>query len=50
MTHLHGFSYGFSQAIMFFAYAASFYAGAYFVNEGINEYEDIYKYVSFYSL
>lgn len=43
MSHLHGLAYGFSQAVIFFAYAASFYAGAYFVDQGINTYEDVYK-------
>ena len=42
-AHIMGISYSFSQAIIFFAYAAVFVYGAYLIEEGEMEYVDVFK-------
>ncbi|ESO94117.1 hypothetical protein LOTGIDRAFT_145119, partial [Lottia gigantea] len=42
-AHLVGGAFGFSNAIIFFAYAASFYFGAYLINEGEMDYVDVFR-------
>ena len=42
-AHVIGITFSFSQAIVFFAYAASFYFGAYLIEEGEMEYVDVFK-------
>ncbi|XP_041365768.1 ATP-dependent translocase ABCB1-like isoform X2 [Gigantopelta aegis] len=42
-AHLVGASFGISQAITFFAYAAAFWFGAYLVKEGEMNYVDVFK-------
>ncbi|XP_018422366.1 PREDICTED: multidrug resistance protein 1A-like, partial [Nanorana parkeri] len=41
-AHMQGFSYGLSQAIMFFAYACSFRFGAYLVEEGYMTFDNVF--------
>ena len=44
-SHVSGLSFGFSQAIVFFAYAACFSFGAWLIDQGTITYEDMFKYV-----
>uniref|UniRef100_H2ZR87 Uncharacterized protein n=1 Tax=Ciona savignyi TaxID=51511 RepID=H2ZR87_CIOSA len=39
----YGISFGFSQCIVFFAYAATFRFGAWLVDEGLMEFQNVYK-------
>nr|XP_039263789.1 ATP-dependent translocase ABCB1-like isoform X2 [Styela clava] len=39
----YGVSFGFSQCIVFFAYAATFRYGAYLVEEGVMSFDNVYK-------
>uniref|UniRef100_H2ZR94 Bile salt export pump n=1 Tax=Ciona savignyi TaxID=51511 RepID=H2ZR94_CIOSA len=41
----YGISFGFSQCIVFFAYAATFRFGAWLVDEGLMEFQNVYKLV-----
>lgn len=41
-AHVVGFMYAFSQSIIFFAYAASFVFGAYMIQEGEMEFDDVF--------
>ncbi|XP_075128118.1 ATP-dependent translocase ABCB1-like [Leptodactylus fuscus] len=41
-AHVQGFSYGLSQAIMFFAYAGSFQFGAFLVSEGYMTFDNVF--------
>ena len=41
-AHVIGFAFGFSQAIIFFAYAAIFTFGAYLVEEGEIDFEEMF--------
>ncbi|KAM9308064.1 ATP-dependent translocase ABCB1-like [Gastrophryne carolinensis] len=41
-SHMQGFSYGLSQAVMFFAYAASFRFGAFLVEEGYMAFQNVF--------
>ncbi len=42
--HPRGIAYGFSQGLVFFAYAACFRFGAYLVEEEDLYFEDMFKY------
>ena len=42
-AHIIGVTFSVSQAIVFFAYAASFYFGAYLIEEGEMQYVDVFK-------
>ncbi|KAK6172116.1 hypothetical protein SNE40_018066 [Patella caerulea] len=42
-AHLVGLAYGFSDAIIFFAYAAAFYFGAYLIQEGEMNYVEVFR-------
>ncbi|XP_076808163.1 ATP-dependent translocase ABCB1-like [Clavelina lepadiformis] len=42
-AYFYGVSFGFSQCIVFFAYAATFRFGAWLVEEGLMEFENVYK-------
>ena len=44
-SHASGLAFGFSQAIVFFAYAACFSFGAWLIDQGTITYEDMFKYV-----
>ena len=42
-AHVIGITFSFSQAIVFFAYAASFYYGAVLIEDDEMEYVDVFK-------
>ena len=42
-AHIVGASYGFSQGLMFLAYAASFAFGGYLVKQGEMNFTDVFK-------
>ena len=42
-AHVIGITFSFSQAIVFFAYAASFYYGAVLIEDNEMEYVDVFK-------
>ena len=42
----YGLSFGFSQAIAFFAYAAAFRFGAWLVVQGLIDFDNVFKFVS----
>ena len=42
-AHIIGLTFSFSQAIVFYAYAASFYYGAVLIEDGEMEYVDVFK-------
>ncbi|XP_072010362.1 ATP-dependent translocase ABCB1 isoform X10 [Engystomops pustulosus] len=41
-AHMQGFSYGLSQAIMFFAYASTFQFGAFLVSKGLMTFDNVF--------
>jgi len=40
---VYGITFGFTQSIVFFAYAATFRFGAWLVSEGRMDFEDVFK-------
>ena len=42
-SHVVGISFSFSQGVIFFAYAASFWLGAYLVERGELDYVQVFK-------
>ncbi|CAC5401935.1 ABCB1 [Mytilus coruscus] len=42
-AHIAGFAFSFSQSVIFFAYAASFYFGAYMIKEGEMDFTAVFK-------
>ena len=41
--HLSAIAFSFSQSIIFFAYAASFYFGAWLIEKNEMDFEDVFK-------
>lgn len=44
-AHLTALAFSFSTGILFFAYAAAFWFGAYLIKEGEMDYTDVFKWV-----
>ena len=44
-AHLQGFGYGFSQGVIFFAYAAAFILGAYLIEQKILDFTNMFRLV-----
>jgi ATP-binding cassette subfamily B (MDR/TAP) protein 1 len=42
-AHVAGFAFSFSQSVIFFAYAAAFYFGAYMIKEREMDFIDVFK-------
>ena len=40
-----GLTWGFSNAIIFYAYAANYGAGAYFISQDLMEFNDVFRYI-----
>ena len=47
---VYGVTFGFSQCVVFFAYAATFRFGAWLVSEGRMEFENVFKYVPYHKI